>query len=546
MSLGLTIESLGNFFVDYANTLVPISVTEEIELINAQFLRCEKRELVPTLSKKKLKLLGKEASKEFYNPNVLRLISCILFSLVKLDKVLGVRTWVFNSKLSSHDIIASLGDVKRDLKIEYGLKGNLTHEAFVGLNGTNLLRTQIPNFRYIYAGFSCAPPVILDEKLYSYCWKEEEDPHYNYLVSEKIKGGKTLFDMIKYASQQEFYDWFVQVIFSLYIAYKKLSFTHFSLDVHSVAFRQLKEIHKFEYDLERGHKYYITTNLVATIQNFDTSTIFYRGKLYYGFSAELVSQLGDRYTYPYYDAYSLLRSSYLRAQETFNHSVTELCVYFAGFFSESPRLFLNQIPYLPNVPTLADQTLDRFILYLLNDPVLRHLAPSHISLDDQGVTSCYNECFSEREIIQSLGFDTLSTPRSPGAFYLDWKTDPEQVKDVPIAPLVQKIEQEASSLDSLIKDRMSPEALLKATNKWRKLATEIVGMEIYAKRQQDYQLLNKLQKIKEEHEQNWARLKAQDDRLAEKVKDRALRKGPVKSSSFPKLKNLYDFLKVHD
>jgi len=313
-----------------------------------------------------------------------------------------------------------------------------------------------------------------------------------------------------------------------------------------VVFRQLKGMHKFEYDLERGFKYYLTTNLVATIQNFDTSTIIYRGKVYYGFSNKLFSELGDRYTYPYYDAYSLLRSSYLRAQQTFNHPVTELCVFLAGFFSETPKLFLDQIPYLPNIPELANQRLDGFIHYLLNRPELQQFVIHQISLDSRGVTSCYNQCVSEREIISRLGFDTPSSPRSLGAFYLDWEADPEGVKNIPIEPLIDKLEKEASSLDSLIYEEMSPDALLKATTKWRELVYNIVSMEIYAKSEQKDQLLNRLEEIKRKHEQNWASLKRQDDEFAKRVEQRGAKKISTRPESYPKLKNLYDYLTVRD
>ena len=77
---------------------------------------------------------------------------------------------------------------------------NLIHEYFVGAFGTNMLRSQIPNFAFIMGYFQCSPPFIdkQTQEVLTYC---QNDKSVNpYIIYENVQNSVPFSDFIQTCS----------------------------------------------------------------------------------------------------------------------------------------------------------------------------------------------------------------------------------------------------------------------------------------------------------------------------------------------------------
>lgn len=132
--------------------------------------------------------------------------------------------------------VASVGNLYRSVVTK---PDPTSHEAAIGLDYLNNLRNQIPNFSLIYG-------------------HSDNTTYYEYipgLTLDQYRGNKLS-------------NLYLQVLFSLDMAWKKFGFYHADLHSHNIIVRELPKPITIKYDLG-----IVTTNTIATIIDYDASAV---------------------------------------------------------------------------------------------------------------------------------------------------------------------------------------------------------------------------------------------------------------------------------
>ena len=154
---------------------------------------------------------------------------------------------------------------------------NLIHEYFVGAFGTNMLRSQIPNFAFIMGYFQCSPPFIdkQTQEVLTYC---QNDKSVNpYIIYENVQNSVPFSDFIQTCSFDILLNILCQVLLSITIANKEIDFTHYDLHCNNVLIKTLPTQIIIPY-LINNKTYYVQTQNVATIIDYGQSHIKFGGK----------------------------------------------------------------------------------------------------------------------------------------------------------------------------------------------------------------------------------------------------------------------------
>jgi len=327
------------FYIEYSDKnsgslakMITRQREEEIKIIARTSSFCPYEKLVPrTMRAEDIE----EALKEGYDDaNILRTLMCMNNTLVlypggsSFGRNQKVRDFIRKLRQIGAESVtgyALLADIKGRKKEGEGLmvvkvprrndenqRLNQIHEYFVGVYGTNLLRSKIPNFAFILGIFQCSPPYIdtkngEDREALTYCQNTNLENQVYYLLYENVKDSKTLADFITNGCTfEEYLNILVQVVFALDIAYRKIDFTHYDLHTDNVLIRELPSEIYIPYELE-NETYYLRTKYVATIIDLERSHIKYNGKDF-GFSFIEASIFPD-ISYPLADIYKLLMFS---------------------------------------------------------------------------------------------------------------------------------------------------------------------------------------------------------------------------------------------
>lgn len=186
----------------------------------------------------------------FYHPKFGQEMMCLANALYLDEKVLGLRP---EERLRDNLEVTSLGrgasgsvltaTLRRAadvfaLKVPSFLKNRdeMTHEAVVGLFGTNQLRAYCPNFSLIYGFFRCSPPLMDKKEVRTWC-DRGGDGSVGYVIYELITPSQTLDDYISSgASTLEIMESYLQVMFALKVG-KRIRFTHYDLHSNNVVLR---------------------------------------------------------------------------------------------------------------------------------------------------------------------------------------------------------------------------------------------------------------------------------------------------------------------
>lgn len=215
--------------------------------------------------------------------------------------------------------------VKSPRKIDARLRANQIHEYFVGVFGTNQLRSKIPNFSYILGLFQCSPPYLdslaylgndtltkqnlKDRRALTYCQNDISENQVNYLLYENVSNAVTLKDyIINGCTYEQFLNILTQIILAEDYAYRVCDFTHYDLHHENVLVRELPEELFIPYEVnESGAVQYLRTKHVATFIDYGNSHIKYQGN-HYGYAAIEGGVYPNR-SYPMYDIYKILMFS---------------------------------------------------------------------------------------------------------------------------------------------------------------------------------------------------------------------------------------------
>lgn len=377
---------------------------EELELLKSVECQTE-RTIDSSIDEDVLEALGQLYRGDYYDFYVMKMVSCIIVSLYEGNKVtalMKIHEWLKNLAPQNYGNFgitmgATLGSFIQDrVTIKYPTEGDLTHEVFVGMAGTNSLRRYIPNYVFVYGGFSCTTgPVIYEGEVYDFCNNIREGTPINYALIEEVSPPHRLEETLGTVTPGLFLDWYLQAILAIQFAHERIGFTHFDLHGGNVLIRKAPP-HLIRYPLKKGGLT-IRTDTIVTFIDYGLSSFVYEGKRY---AVPNLGYLGEVDSFPLYDAYRILASSYEGARRQNNSPLSILIEDIAGYFTrENPDKFFRasgQFHVLP--PRLAGLNLYGLIDYIVS------FGPTSLVSSPGGVETGYKGISEVASVIGLPGF----------------------------------------------------------------------------------------------------------------------------------------------
>ncbi len=396
------------------------------------------------LNKLNVNKLKNLLNEQFYNKHLLKILLCFLQQVTFIGEDLDdlnsnsnsnqnrndamsmtdvrnqrIKNWLtelqsFNTQgINGYALSANFKDIE-DLFAVKAPKNNQVdsqHELFVGLFGTNKLRETVPNFSYVFGGFSCTGPVIgTDNKIISWCYDGENIP---YIVYENIQPNISLAKAIKTISGIDWLRYYMSILYALK-AGQKIEFTHYDLHPENVLLREVQNKKEFyvPYETERGVTEYLLLNLLPVIIDYGYSHIKYNNE-HFG-----IYELIPDGVYPdkpsiFNDAYKLLLFSMFNAINSNNQEIIDIISDIFLFFNDQDSIFdvikdqRQFFYYLPLLPDLEKVSIDDFLHYIrLIIPEVSdflHTSPQY----DIDVLGCQGTdyCLTPAELKDQLNLD---------------------------------------------------------------------------------------------------------------------------------------------
>lgn len=207
---------------------------------------------------------------------------------------------------------------------------NVLHEIIIGTYSMNTLRSDVPNFMYVYGGFKCSPPIVDENgKVLSWCGYSREKVYY--LVCENLSS-QNFHDYVQGCSVVEYLNILLQLVFALRHAHKKLDYTHYNLTTKNVYIRNLPALTSIKYETDQGEQY-LQTNRLAIISDYSTSHVKKDDKDI-GNPNYISKFIFPRRSFPIADVYRFLYTS-LRSISGGNIEVMNVLKRLLAFFSDS-------------------------------------------------------------------------------------------------------------------------------------------------------------------------------------------------------------------
>ena len=140
-------------------------------------------------------------------------------------------------------------------------KIELIHEAFIGINVTNLLCKKIPNFCYVFG-----------------IYEKDEKTH---LVSEFIEG-ETLQQYINSQNFtiEDFDKILTQIVLALKMAYTSNKFLHYDITPWNIILKKFSEKQTIHYQGDGARKIKVESNYIPVIIDYGKSSATVKGKVY--------------------------------------------------------------------------------------------------------------------------------------------------------------------------------------------------------------------------------------------------------------------------
>jgi len=370
-------------------------------------------------------MLKNEISTRFYSPATMIAAMCVTDSTFyvpnnSLGTLLKLKKWIHSLKKIGADSTAGVA-LKADLGPAEGMfilkapqgdkadSSELIHEMMIGMYGTNKLRSTIPNFSYIYGGFSCASPILNDNnEVVSWCTGKDKES-VTYTIYENIAPAIDWEEYVEKCSGEEFVSAYLQVLYALAEAVKQIDFTHYDLHWNNVLMREYPSesgYFQIKYNTENGEEY-LVTDRIATIIDYGRSHIAYKGKHYGDYTGLFYSVYPDR-SHPFNDAYKLLMFTIIAAWEGQNQEVLDEATKIYRFFNkvDEPLLDIEEqyepysfgVPYdIPKNLTLFDLT--KFIRQQCTCPFINPTPGTEV------VLACIEGCPTIQSIFTDIGLD---------------------------------------------------------------------------------------------------------------------------------------------
>lgn len=314
--------------------------------------------------------------------------------------------------------------IKAPRSIEY--ENQLYHECAIAFFGTNILRSIVPNFAYIYAKFKCSPPIIGTETqnqkdVLAWC-NSVTNNVVAYAVYENIQPAISVSQYCETCNVEQYISLLVQVLYALKIAHREIDFTHYDLHHENVLVRTIpgKSSFLIPYD-----NVYVQAVGVATIIDFGMSHIAVR------VDRQNIVHLGDADIPPHIsqgtyrdrsnitsDVYKFLGFTLNQLKER-NPSVYSKVKHLISFFNqkESPdEILVKQRPYIYmsfDTQETRKFGIDEFITFCrkVYDPVVTTPNPKDYILQ------CTSMCRTFKDSLVEAGVDLNSPPPIPDTLF---------------------------------------------------------------------------------------------------------------------------------
>lgn len=323
---------------------------------------------------------------QFYDPMVMKAILCVsesIFYSGNGDEIVPynerIRDWfqdlrqIGQESVEGTAIRASLKGGKKDVMENdiFVIKAprdpanmELLHEMFVGLQ-LNKLRSQIPNFSYVFGGFKCSPPIIDKETKDITSWCTNTKNSINYVVYEYVQPSIAMADFSKTCTFEQFCNRLLQICYSIDLAHKKLDFTHYDLHAGNVLDRKTShELFYIPYTTDNYVTEYLLTDGIATIIDYGISHIKYE-EMTFGDYTRQDFQVFPYRSFPISDIYKFLLMNMRYMYHAKNNDCFDKCRSLLAFFNNvetAESVLLEQDPgyfYMPyNVKTKDIQVMD--------------------------------------------------------------------------------------------------------------------------------------------------------------------------------------------
>lgn len=307
-----TLQQVVNFFNGKAFKSPALNITraknEEV-IINRTRVCPLDLQAIHNANPQKLQVLLKD---NFYQFNILEGILCLTSKLLSDNDLRNVTNevhqWFLNPTLlgkgaNGYAFSTDFGDATKLVVVKSSIDPNnddLIHELFVGLFSTNILRSIVPNFSFIYGGFKCGAPEMKDNNVVSIC---SSNSSVHYVMYENI-AGKSLEKSLPVLTPAEFIAIYLQLLYAINEA-QNTKFTHYDLHAENIILREpFTTQFAIPYNTENGSEY-IIANKIATIIDYGYTHIQYEGKNFGKYGLENFGVLESK-SFPLFDAYKVL------------------------------------------------------------------------------------------------------------------------------------------------------------------------------------------------------------------------------------------------
>jgi serine/threonine protein kinase len=286
----------------------------------------------------------------------------------------------------------------------------------VGLYGTNRLRPFIPNFAYIYGGVKCSPP-IFGENDEVVDWCNNNKNSVNYILYENVNPSISIKKFISKCSVDEFLNIFLQILYALDFAHKKIDFTHYDLHGSNILLRipnanEPDKLYQIPYKTENGWEY-ITTRYIPTFIDYGMS--HFRNESLkreenidnFGIFNFLYLSINPNRSWIMYDVYKILMWVFIYADNT-NKPVADVIRYIYKFFNYKDDLktlieeqyeCYYSIPYTENTYNLF--TIDKLIKHIKSNKSLNFDFISKERNSEQ-LLKCEDLCIKKEDLYNKI------------------------------------------------------------------------------------------------------------------------------------------------
>lgn len=141
------------------------------------------------------------------------------------------------------------------------------NEYNIGTYAINKLRSEIPNFAFMFGAFTCSGPRYSDsgQKLDILTICENSDDPVLYTIQERVVNSIPLSTFFDRCTRSDALNVLVQIFAALYMAENRYNFTHNDLHTGNILISSLQEPIVIRYDLGGDEPFIIKTQYVAVI-----------------------------------------------------------------------------------------------------------------------------------------------------------------------------------------------------------------------------------------------------------------------------------------